>query len=160
MKNITPKMNTTNNYQIKDGFDQMDFDRIRDMLKEVFWSIGIRKDEIVQGARNSALLLGVFNSENQQIGFARVVSDKTRFAYIMDVVVDKNYRKQGIGQLMIKKILEHPDLKDVYQWLLKTKDAHGVYKNIGFKTVADPDEWMEIRHNRPPEIILLKYGRV
>ena len=143
-------MNTTNNYQIKDGFDQMDFDRIRDMLKEVFWSIGIRKDEIVQGARNSALLLGVFNSEGQQIGFARVVSDKTRFAYIMDVVVDKNYRKQGIGQLMIKNILEHPDLKDVYQWLLKTKDAHGVYKNVGFKTIVDPEEWMEIMYSRPP----------
>jgi len=142
-------MSITANYGIKDGFDQMDFDRISDMLKEVFWSIGIKKDEIVQGAWNSALLIGVFNSENRQIGFARVVSDKTRFAYIMDVVVDKNYRKQGIGQLMIKNILDHPELKDVYQWLLKTKDAHGVYKHAGFKAIADPDEWMEIMHNRP-----------
>jgi GNAT superfamily N-acetyltransferase len=136
-------------YIIKYGFDKMNFDKITEMLKEVFWSIDIEKDEIVQGAANSALLAGVFNSENQQIGFARVVSDKTRFAYIMDVVVDENYRKQGIGQLMIKNILNHPDLKDVYQWLLKTKDAHGVYKNAGFKTIADPEEWMEIMSNRP-----------
>jgi N-acetylglutamate synthase-like GNAT family acetyltransferase len=142
-------MNSKNDYIIKYGFDKMDFDKIREMLKEVFWSIGIEKNEIMQGAANSALLAGVFNSENQQIGFARVVSDKTRFAYIMDVVVDESYRKQGIGQLMIRNILDHPDLKDVYQWLLKTKDAHGVYKNAGFKKIADPEEWMEIMNNRP-----------
>jgi len=143
------KMNKKNDFLVKDGFDQMDFDKVRDMLKEVFWSIGITKDEIIQGSGNSAMLVGVFNSENKQIGFARVISDKTRFAYIMDVVVDENYRKQGIGQLMIRYILDHPDLRDVYQWLLKTKDAHGVYEKVGFKTVAHPEDWMEITHPRP-----------
>jgi N-acetylglutamate synthase-like GNAT family acetyltransferase len=141
-------MRNNPDFEIKDGFDQMDFDKVRDMLKDVFWSIGIKKEEIIQGARNSALLVGVFDS-GKQVGFARVISDKTRFAYIMDVVVDENYRKQGIGQLMIKYILNHPELKDVYQWLLKTKDAHGVYKKVGFKVVSDPDKWMEIMPGRP-----------
>jgi GNAT superfamily N-acetyltransferase len=141
-------MNESHNYQIRDGFDQMDFDSVRDMLKDVFWSIGINKEEIIQGARNSALLVGVFNSD-EQIAFARVISDKTRFAYIMDVVVHKNYRKRGLGQLMIKFILEHSELKNVYQWLLKTKDAHGVYKKVGFKIIADPDKWMGIIRDRP-----------
>jgi hypothetical protein len=40
-------------------------------------------------------------------------------------------------------------LKDVYQWLLHTRDAHGVYDKVGFKPVAHPDAWMEIRNNRP-----------
>jgi len=141
-------MNQVLNYQIRDGFDLMDFDKVREMLKKVFWSININKDEIIQGAKNSALLVGVFYSD-EQIGYARVISDKTRFAYIMDVVVHENYRKQGIGQLMIKYILDHPDLKDVYQWLLRTKDAHGVYKKVGFNSIANPDEWMEIMHKRP-----------
>ena len=141
-------MNQKHNYLVKDGFDQMDFDKVRDMLKKVFWSIDIKKEEIIQGAKNSALLVGVFNSY-EQIGFARVISDKTRFAYIMDVVVHENYRQQGIGQLMIKYILSHPELKDVYQWLLRTRDAHGVYKKVGFKSIGNPDEWMEIMYNRP-----------
>ena len=127
----------------------MDFDRITDMLKDVFWSVGIRKNEIIQGAQNSALLVGAFTNDNNQIGFSRVISDMTRFAYILDVVVDEKFRKQVIGQAMIRFILNHPDLKDIYQWLLITKDAHSVYKKVGFNPIARPDDWMEIRHNRP-----------
>lgn len=127
----------------------MDFDKVTFMLKDVHWSIGIKKDEVTQGARNSALVVGAFTGNNIQIGYSRVVSDKTRFAYILDVVVDENYRKMGIGQAMISYILNHSELKDVYQWLLLTKDAHGVYQKTGFNPVARPEDWMEIRHNRP-----------
>ena len=134
---------------IKDGFDQMDFDIVQNMLKDVSWSMGIKKEEVIQGARNSALLVGTFTNDNVQIGFSRVISDKTRFAYIMDVVVDEKYRKQGIAQAMISYILSHPDLKDVYQWILLTKDAHGVYRKVGFTPLSQPDGWMEIRQPRP-----------
>jgi hypothetical protein len=50
---------------------------------------------------------------------------------------------------MIKFILNHPELKDVYQWLLITKDAHGVYSKAGFKPLENPDRWMEIRNSWP-----------
>jgi len=138
-----------NSIALKHGFNEMDFDRITQMLKDVWWSPGIMKPEVLQGAGNSALLVGAFNTEDEQVGFSRVVSDKTRFAYIMDVVVDGRYRKQGIGRAMIKYILNHPELKDVYQWLLLTKDAHGVYAALGFKPVAAPENWMELRKERP-----------
>lgn len=136
-------------YSIKSGLNAMDFDKITGMLKNAFWCVGIKKAEVVQGAGNSALLVGAFTPENMQIAFARVISDKTRFAYILDVIVDENYRRQGIGQAMMKHILSHPALKDVYQWLLITKDAHGVYKKVGFNPIARPADWMEIRHQRP-----------
>ncbi|HEX2921554.1 MAG TPA: GNAT family N-acetyltransferase [Bacteroidales bacterium] len=141
-------MSKLSNYIVRDGIDNIDFNKVTDMLKDVFWSIDIKKDEVIQGARNSALLVGVFYL-NEQVGYARVISDKTRFAYIMDVVVDKNYRKKGIGQLMINTILKHPELKDVYQWLLKTKDAHGVYEKSGFRVITDSDNWMGIMKDRP-----------
>jgi ribosomal protein S18 acetylase RimI-like enzyme len=134
---------------LKDGFVAMDFDRIADMLKDAFWCKGIKKSEILQGAKSSALLVGAFTAENMQVGYSRVISDKTRFAYVLDVIVDENYRKQGIGQAMMRHIINHPELKDVYQWLLITKDAHGVYKKVGFNPVARPEDWMEIRHQRP-----------
>jgi hypothetical protein len=53
---------------------------------------------------------------------------------------------------MIGFILNHPDFKTVYQWLLITKDAHGLYKKAGFNPVARPDDWMEIRHKRPDNL--------
>lgn len=136
-------------YIIRDGYNQMDFDSVSNLLKDAFWSKGIKKSEVIHGARNSALLVGVFTTDNRQVGYSRVISDKTRFAYILDVIVDREYQRHGIGQSMIRYILNHPDLKDVYQWLLLTKDAHGVYNKAGFSPVARPDDWLEIIHNRP-----------
>jgi GNAT superfamily N-acetyltransferase len=142
-------MNMKIDYLLKDGHNEMDFDKVTAMLKDAFWSPGIKKDEVLQGAENSALEVGAFTNDNEQIGYARVISDITRFAYILDVIVDERYRKQGIGQAMMKYILNHDELRDVYQWLLITKDAHGVYQKVGFKPISRPDDWMEIRNNRP-----------
>jgi len=142
-------MTTFINYVLKSGFSEMNFDKVTEMLKTVWWSPGIKKSEVIQGAQNSALLIGAFSKEGEQIGYARVISDKTRLAYIMDVVVDTRYRKQGIGQAIINSILHHAELKDVYQWLLLTKDAHAVYQKTGFHSLSSPADWMEIRYNRP-----------
>jgi len=132
---------------IKYGIENMDFKKVTEMLSKAFWSIGIGIDEVIKGADNSALVAGVF-IKDIQVGYSRVISDKTRFAYICDVIVDEKYRKKGIGQNMINGILKHEDLKDVYQWLLVTKDAHGVYEKSGFQILKNPDKWMGIINNR------------
>lgn len=132
---------------LKDGIESMNFSKVTEMLSDAFWCSGIKADEVIKGAQNSALVVGAFFNEHQ-IGYARVISDKTRFAYILDVYVDKDFRKKGIGQKMINYILHHQELKDVYQWLLITKDAHGVYSKVGFKPVSRPLDWMEIREAR------------
>ena len=136
-------------FHIRDGFDKMDFSRVTEMLATAFWSVGIKIDEVRQGARNSALVVGAFDKDERQIGYARAISDKTRFAYIMDVFVDEHFRRQGIGQAMVRHILEHPELEDVYQWVLITKDAQGVYKKLGFQVTGRGIDWMEIRNPRP-----------
>lgn len=136
------------NITLKDGVKNIDFVQVTKMLSDAFWSKGIEIDEIKKGAENSTLVVGVFSNQNKQIGYARVISDKTRFAYITDVYVEENFRKKGIGRKMINYILNHHELKDVYQWLLITKDAHGVYSKVGFKTISRPLDWMEIREDR------------
>jgi len=141
-------MQDKNDFEIKFGYDKMNFEKITEMLAGAYWSKHIKMEEVKQGAKNSALVAGVFHQDDQ-VGYARVISDKTRFAYILDVFVDKRFRKKGIGQWMVDNILNHEDLKDVYQWLLMTKDAHEVYKKSGFTSLKFPDWYMEIRHDRP-----------
>jgi ribosomal protein S18 acetylase RimI-like enzyme len=136
-------------FKIVDDIKKMDFAKITAMLKDAYWSEGIGIDEVKQGADNSTLVVGAFTKGGTQVGYSRVISDKIRFAYILDVYVDENFRRQGIGQAMINFILNHPELKDVYQWLLITKDAHGVYSKAGFAPLQNPDRWMEIRNPRP-----------
>ncbi len=136
------------NYTIKDGFDNMDFAKVTEMLAAAYWTPGIQMDEVIQGAQNSALNVGAFDSNHHQIGYLRIISDKTRFAYILDVIVDEGYRKQGIGEAMMNYVLAHPDMKLVYQWLLITRDAHEFYKRLGFKVTERGNDWMEIRTPR------------
>lgn len=126
----------------------MDFSRVTEMLSMSFWSPGIGIDEVTKGALNSALVIGAYDND-EQVAYARVISDKTRFAYILDVYVDERFRRKGIGQAMVNYILKHDDLKDVYQWMLITKDAHGVYGKCGFRELSRPEDWMEIRKARP-----------
>jgi GNAT superfamily N-acetyltransferase len=122
---------------------------IRQLLLKFYWCPDVTENEIRKGIENSALVAGAFNERGQQVGFMRVVSDKIRFAYILDVVVREDYRRQGIATRMVNSTLSHPELKDVYQWALRTRDAYDVYRKIGFGPLESPEKWMEIRKPRP-----------
>ena len=86
----------------------------------------------------------VFDDENNQVGFARVVSDLAVFVWLMDVFILANQRGKGLGKLLIKKIINYPALQDVKKWGLSTKDAHGLYEKFGFKHLAKPANMMEL----------------
>ena len=88
-------MNNKIEYVFKDGYGKMDFAKIADILKDAYWCLGIKEGEVLASARNSALLVGAFAADNNQVGYARVISDKSRFAYILDVIVDERCRRQG-----------------------------------------------------------------
>lgn len=124
-------------------------DAVHAMLSAAHWSRGITAEEIAQGIAHSALVVGAYAGDGRQVGFCRVISDMTRFAYLLDVVVAEDCRHHGIGQAMVRYAVAHPDLKDVYQWVLRTSDAHGVYAKCGFAPISDPEKWMGILQPRP-----------
>jgi GNAT superfamily N-acetyltransferase len=136
-------------YEISADRDRLRIDDVREMLAGTYWSPGITKNEIEKGICNSALVVGAYDKTGKQVGFCRVISDKTRFAYLLDVIVAPDIRHHGIGQAMVRFAMAHPDLKDVYQWLLKTSDAHGVYGKCGFVPLAETEKWMGIVNPRP-----------
>jgi len=133
---------------IKYGTSNMDFHTVTKFLSEAYWSKGITFEEVKTASENSTITAGAFLSDGRQVGFLRVVSDKIRFAYIMDVVVDPEFRKMGIGQKMVKSVLEYDEMKYIYQWVLRTRDAHGVYEKAGFKQIENPEQWMILRKER------------
>lgn len=124
-------------------------DDVHGMLTKTYWSTGITRNEIAAGIRNSALVAGAYLPDGRQVGFCRVISDKTRFAYLLDVIVAEDCRRQGIGTAMVRFVLAHPEMRHVYQWLLKTSDVHGVYAKCGFLPCDDPSRWMGIMKGRP-----------
>jgi GNAT superfamily N-acetyltransferase len=138
-------------YELDDDFGRLDFRTLERWLSRTYWSPGIRLPEILKGARNSALNLGCYR-DGAQVGYLRVASDRTRFAYIMDVYVDESHRKRGLARAMVDAAMAHPGLSDVYLWLLATRDAQPVYAKSGFGPLPEPGNWMIIRKEklRPP----------
>lgn len=135
---------------ILEGVASIDFARVHAWLASSYWSPGIPRERVETGARNSALVLGAFDAQNGiQTGFARVVSDKTRFAYLCDVWVDDSFRGRGVARALVRYAVEHPEFATVVTWTLGTKDAQGVYEPLGFRDIREPgaypNTWMVLR---------------
>lgn len=133
---------------IREGIENMDMDRVTELLSRAHWCRGIGKWEVERGAQNAALVVGAF-ADGQQVGFCRVISDCTRFAYLSDVYVDEQWRGHGIAKRMVDHVLGHESMALVYQWMLRTTDAQALYRKLGFQAVAEPHKIMEIRRPRP-----------
>jgi len=140
-----------NECKLVSGNENMNFENVTEMLSDAFWCVGIKITEVKEAAKNSAVVVGI-KYRGQQISYARVISDKTRFAYICDVYVHEKFRGNGLCKAMIDHILSCSELKAVYQWVLVTKDAHQIYEKSGFRKLENPEIWMEIRNERPKKI--------
>ncbi|MDL2289708.1 GNAT family N-acetyltransferase [Clostridia bacterium OttesenSCG-928-F22] len=138
--------------EIKTGMEAMDFDMVTSMLSATYWAKDITKEEVIVSAKNSALVIGVFQN-GAQVGFARALSDTTRFAYVLDVVIAEHCRGNGYGEKMLEGLLQAPELKNIHFWLLSTRDAHKFYQKFGFAKVSRPDDLLELRKEKAADRI-------
>ena len=127
-------------FEISSDISRIDWPRVHAWLASSYWTPGITLERVRRGGENSALVLGAYR-EGIQAGYLRVVSDKTRFAYLCDVWIDEMFRGKGLARQMVQTALDHPDFSTV-NWLLATLDAHGVYEKLGFTPLANPERWM------------------
>ena len=136
---------TRGQYSITTDPDKMDLDAVHGYLSRSFWAEGIPK-EIVARAMANSLCFGVFDA-GEQVGFARVVTDRATYAYLCDVYVLESHRGRGLGKWLIETVMAHPDLQGLRRFQLVTRDAHGLYSRHGFSAPENPDRYMEIfRH--------------
>ena len=106
-----------------------------------YWAKGRSLERVIRSVENS-LCFGAYLNE-EQIGFARVLTDHTVFAWIMDVFILEQFRWQGYGKKLMKTIMEYPDLQDIRRWGLGTQDAHGLYSRFGFNSISNPENFMQ-----------------
>ena len=111
------------------------------LANESYWAKNIPRDVVEQSIENS-LCFGLFQNE-EQIGFARVITDRATIAYLGDVFVMATHRGQGLSQWLMECVMSHPDLLGLRRWILLTGDAHGLYEKFGFTAIAAPQKWME-----------------
>jgi len=120
----------------------------RFLSEESYWARGVPRETVLKSLANS-IPFGVYEiglqSRREQVGFARVVSDRATFAYLADVFVLTEHRGQGLSKRLLETVLAHPELRGLRRWLLFTADAHTLYEQFGFVRTMFPVRIMEIR---------------
>jgi GNAT superfamily N-acetyltransferase len=127
-------------YEVDTAQDRLDMDAICDFLATAYWSIGVPCERVTAAIRGS-LPFGLYGPDGAQAGFARMVTDRARFAWLADVFVLESHRGLGLGVWLVQTAIEHPDV-DGLRIVLATADAHGVYARFGFAE-APPGRFME-----------------
>lgn len=131
-------------YDISAEPHRLDVQVIHDFLaNESYWSPGIPRSVVERAIKNS-LCFGVYHATGQ-VGFGRVVTDKSTFALLADVFILKPHRGKGLSKVLMRSIKEHQDLQGLRRWLLLTSDAHDLYRQFGFADLANTWRFMEIR---------------
>jgi GNAT superfamily N-acetyltransferase len=138
---------------------RLDLDVIHNFLTNCYWARGVPRDVVARSMGN-ALCFGIYDGGDSvpylakearhgaptQVGFARVISDFATIAYVGDVFVLESHRGRGLGKWLMECIMQHPALQNLRRWILTTRDAHGLYAQVGFAAVKSPERYME-RHD-------------
>ena len=129
-------------FTISTDRERLDLDVVYGFLTECYWAKGIPRDVVARSIENS-LCFGLY-AEGKQVGFARVISDYATYAYIGDVFVLDSFRGRGLGKWLMECIMQHPQLQGLRRWSLVTRDAHGLYAQLGFEPLKKPQNYMEL----------------
>ena len=130
-------------YEISTDAQRLNLDVIHHFLaEESYWSPGIPR-AVVERAIQNSLCFGVYH-HTAQVGFARVVTDKATFALLADLFILDAHRGKGLSKWLMRCIMEHEDLQGLRRLLLLTSDAHGLYRQFGFRELGNPARFMEV----------------
>ena len=129
-------------YIISTDNERLDLAIIHNFISnQSYWGRG-RRVKTVQRSLDHSLNFGIFKND-QQVGFARVVTDFATFAWVADLFILEEHRGQGLAKWLMKSILSHPELQGFRRWVLATKDAHELYRKFGFQELRRPERWLE-----------------
>lgn len=132
--------------EISSDKKSLDIAYIHSVLKILYWAKGIPK-YIVEKSIHNSFCFGIYKNE-KQIGFARVITDFTIFAYLADVFIDEKEQKKGYATKLLQAILSHEDLEGIRRWHLLTEDSQKLYERFGFSNPENPFRHME-KTNKP-----------
>ena len=114
------------------------------LSQDAYWALGRSRDTQDRAIAGS-LNFGVYDSvSGDQVGYARVVTDKVTFGWLCDVYVSPDVRGKGLGTALAAAVRDHLMPLGVRRVMLATADAHAVYAKVGFTPLDEPGKWMAL----------------
>lgn len=121
----------------------------RFLSKEAYWCLNVPKSTVAIAIENS-ICFGLYDESGEkptQIGYARIVTDHSTFAWLCDIYVEIPYRGQGLSKWLMDCLMTSKYTKNLRRLCLATKDAQSLYAKYGFEVTKSPQSWMEIKDN-------------
>jgi ribosomal protein S18 acetylase RimI-like enzyme len=122
---------------------RIDVDAALTLLCATHWAAGITRVGLARAIANS-VCFGMYHAVHL-IGLGRAVTDLATYAYWTDVVIAPEYRGRGLGRWLSECMLNHPDLQGLRRVALLTRDAAGLYRQLGFGEGPGSLIYMELR---------------
>ena len=132
---------------VSDDASRLDIAMVHGFLASSYWARGM-SEELLRRAIANSISFGVYVGD-EQVGFARAITDRATYAYLSDVFVLEAHRGRGLSKLLMEAIVSHPDLQGLRRFALLTRDAAGLYRQFGFRELEKPEMHMEIAVKNP-----------
>lgn len=129
-------------YLISTDKKMLQIAQVKAMLTKTYWAQD-RLEDVIRKSIENSLAYGIYY-KNDQVGFARVITDYATAFYICDVVIDESCRGIGLGKKLIRAIVDDERLKNL-RGILMTRDAQGLYQQYGFIKSGDRFMYREQR---------------
>ena len=121
--------------ELDDSKERIDLAEVHRFLSEVsYWAKGRPREVQDRLVREASRVVGLYD-EARQIGFCRAVTDGNSFVYLADVYVLEAYRGRGLGEELVREMVDRGPYANI-RWLLHTTNMHPLYRKLGF---GDPD---------------------
>ncbi|GAB4396173.1 MAG: GNAT family N-acetyltransferase [Microscillaceae bacterium] len=127
-----------NSYKISNEASLLQIDWVYEVLAQTEWNPALSRTQLEKALQHSACF-GIYY-QDQQVGFARVITDYATFGYIVDLFIDAAHRHRGLANLLIEYIINHPDLQGFSSWMV-ANDAPNLYRKYGF-VPSQTRRWM------------------
>jgi GNAT superfamily N-acetyltransferase len=118
--------------ELDDSKDRIDRKEVHRFISEVsYWGVGRPRETQDRLIDEASRVVGLYDGD-RQIGFCRAFTDGLALAYLADVYVLEEYRGRGLGQELMREMIENGPYANV-KWLLHTTDMHPLYRKFGFE---------------------------
>lgn len=134
-------------FAVSDDPGWIDESVVHGFLKRSHWAADIPIETqrlAMRHSLNFSICHAPQDGVRSMVGYGRVVTDHSTFAYLCDVFVLEEHRGRGLSVLLMHCVMSHPELQGLRRFVLSTKDAHGLYERYGFGAVKYPERYMEI----------------
>lgn len=120
------------------------------LVDGAYWNDGFTAATLARAHEASSAWVGARDATGALVATARAISDREKRAWIYDVMVAPTHREKGVGDAVMRLLLDHPALRRVRRVYLATRDAEVFYERLG---VGDRRE-LDVRPYPPTEMVL------